>query len=397
VGGLIMITDLRGKTLSVLVLFFINIFFIPLASVNAAWYFNWSCGSPIGTPGGRQGPYSDKSACESDLASARSACESARGSFSGWCSGSDDSGTSPSYQRPAPDQGEIQRRRIEEEKLRKEAEEEAMRREEEAKKNFEKSKQEALDLMKRGGSDTLTIKSGSNTSTSTPTTPFGIKGTPGTPEGLEIKSGMPEEAVNRAVMTWACATWIADFVFPAARKGDVSEVRFLEEQVRKALGGEKPGVDCPKLSPPPHIQGVAIGTDSPGIKFYGALIKAVFIQAEQLARTSQEIAQFLGKQQVTNEDIRKLEQELKAQEKTKPTVAKKDKVESRKEKEKPKEEVKPPAAETKKDEEDSVAKALAALKKAQEAKKKIDNNEGLHKQVQASPSLAEKLIGKIEK
>ena len=361
---------LPWKTLSFILLLFINIIFVFPASVHAAWYFNWSCGSPIGSPGGTQGPYADKSACESDLGRARSACESAGGSFSGWCRGSDDYSPAPGYrEHPGPDWGEIQRRqreaerrRMEEERLRREAEEEARRREEEAKKNFERSKQEALELMKGTGSDTLTIKSGAEF--------FGIKGTP--EKGLTIKSGMPEEAVNKAAMAWACATWIADFVFPAARKGDISEVRFLEEQTKKALSGETPGVDCPKISPPPDVHGIAIGPDSSGFKFYNALLKAVSIQSEQLIQATQTIVQFFSKEQVTDEDIKKLEQELKSQEKTGTTD------------------------ETKKDDEDPLAEALAALNKAQEAKKKIDEYEAMHEKVQANPSVAEKLIGKIE-
>jgi hypothetical protein len=146
------------------------------------------------------------------------------------------------------------------------------------------------------------------------------------------------------------------------------------------------------------VQGVAIGHDSPVLKFYGALIKAVSVQSEHLVKARQEMAQSLGKKQVTDEDIQRLEQELKAQEKSKTTVAKKDKVENKKEKEKPKEEVKPPAAEAKKEVEDpSVAAAFAALKRTQEAKRKIDEYESMHKKVQANPSLAEKLMGKIEK
>lgn len=394
---MIMKKDLLRKTLPILVLFFINLFFISPSSVLAAWYFDWSCGSPIGNPSGREGPYADKSACESDLGKARSACESAGGSFSGSCSGSDDYSPTPGSQQSGPDLGKIQRQqeedrhRIEQERIKEEAEEEAKRREEEANEKFEKSKQEALELMKGTGSDTLTIKSGDEYTT----TPFGIKGTPGTPEGLKIKSGMPEEAVNKAVMAWACATWIADFVFPVAKEGNISEVRFLEEQVRKALSGEKPGVDCPNLSPPPDVQGVAIGPDSPGIKFYGALVKAVSVQTEQIVQANQEIANLLGNQQVTDEDIQRLEQELKA--KTVEAETKKDKEKTKKQVEKPREEVKPPATETKKEDEDPLAAALAALKKAQEAKKKIDEYESMHKKVQANPSLAEKLIGKIEK
>lgn len=373
-------------------------FFIPPASALAAWYFTWSCSSPIGSPGGREGPYADKSACESDLSRARSACQGAGGSFSGWCSGSDDYGPAPGYQQPAPDWGEIQRRqeeerrrqeeqrrRLEQERQRREAEEEAKRREEEARERFERSKQEALELMKGTGSDTLTIKPGTEF--------FGIKGTP--EGGLKIKSGIPEEAANRAVMAWACAGWIADFAFSAARKGDVGEVRFLKEEVRRSLSGEKPGVDCPKISPPPDVKGVAIGPDSPGARFYDALIKAVSLQSENLVQARGEMAKYLGKKQVTDEDIRKLEEELKTQEKARPVVEKKERVEGEKEKEKPKQEVKP-AAEAKEGD-DSLALALAALKKAQEAKKKIDEYESMHKKVQASPSLAEKLIDMVGK
>lgn len=301
-------------------------------------------------------------------------------------SGGSSGGSSGSYQQPSIDWGkkDVESKGLEQERQSKEAEEEVKRREEEANEKFEKSKQEALELMKGTGSDTLTIKSGTEVNF------FGIKGTPGTPEGIKIKSGMPEEATNKAVMAWACATWIADFVFPAARKGDVSEVRFLEEQVRKTLSGEKPGVDCPNLSPPPDVQGFAIGPDSPGIKFYGALIKAVSVQTEQIVQANQEIANLLGKKQVTDDDIQRLEQELKA--KTVEAETKKSKEKTKKPGEKVKEEVKPPATEAKKEDEDPMAKALAALKKAQEAKKKIDEYEEMEEKVRTNPSLAEEFF-----
>lgn len=368
--------ELPRKIFPLLALFFLHLIFLPPASVLGAWYFQWSCGSPIGRPGGREGPYTDRNGCESALSRARSACENARGSFSGGCSGSDEYRPAMGSRQPAADGGGMERRqeeefaRLEQERQRGEAEEEARRRrDEEAREKFDKSRREAMELLKGSGSDTLTIKSGSGHLTTT--SPFGIKGTP--ESGLKIRSDMPGDAVDRSVKAWACAGWIADFAFPAARKGDVGEVRFLEEQVGKALRGEKTGVDCPEIAPPPGVQGVAIGPGAPAFKFYEALTKAVSIQSERIVKARKEIADSLGKQQVTDEDIRKLEGEQKAQEKAKTTAVKKDGIED-----------------------PSLAIALEALKKAREAKNKIDGYEAVHKKVQENPSLAGKFIEKIE-
>jgi len=53
--------------------------------------------------------------------------------------------------------------------------------------------------------------------------------------------------------------------------------------------------------------------------------------------------------------------------------------------------------ETKETEQDPLAEALAALKRVQEAKKKIDECEVMHKKVQADPAQAEKLTNMIGK
>lgn len=368
--------ELPRKSLPFLVLFFLHLIFLPPASVSGAWYFHWSCGSPIGRPGGKEGPYADKYGCERALDGARIACESARGSFSGDCSGSDDYRPPTGSRQPDADRRGMERRqeeelrRLEQDRRRKEAEGEARKRETDAREEFEKSRQEAMGLLKGTGSDTLPIKSGSVQPTSA--SPFGIKGTPGS--GVKMKSGMPEDSVDRSVKAWACAGWIVDFAFPAARKGDVGEVRFLEEQVGKALRGEKTGVDCPGKAPLPDIHGVAIGPGAPAFRFFETLVKALSIESRKIADARREIADSPGKRQVADEEIRKLEQEQKAREmeKTKSAVIRKDGVED-----------------------SSLAIALEALKKAQVARKKIDDYESLHKQVWDKPSLAGKLIGKI--
>jgi hypothetical protein len=196
---------------------------------------------------------------------------------------------------------------------------------------------------------------------------------------------------------WACATWIADYLFPAARKGDADEIGYLEGQVRKSLSGETPGVECPDISSPPAVTGVEIGAGSPQLKFYKVLITEISAQSQNIIKAKKEMAEALGKKNVTDEDIRKLEQELETRGKTKTTAPKKDKVGGNKEEEKPKEEVTSSAPETKEAEEDPLAQALAALKKAQEAKSKIDECEAMHKKVQADPSLAKKLTDNIGK
>ena len=337
----------------------------------------------------RIGPYSSSSECEAvnnQYFNGAGSCScSSSGSIS---SGSQGSGIDRSeiYRRQEEERRrqEEERRRQELERQKREAEQEAERRAAEAKDKFEKSRQEAIGLMKGSGTDTLEIKSGTDF--------FSTDG------DLRLKSGMiTEGASGKAAEVWACATWIADYLFPAARKGDADEIGYLGGQVRKALSGEAPGVECPEVSSPPAVHGVAIGLDSPANKFYSALIKEISAQSQNIIKAKKEMAEALGKKNVTDEDIRKLEQELETREKTKTAAPKKDRIEGNKEKEKPKEEVTPPANEIKKEEQDPLAEALAALMRAQDAKKKIDEYEAMHKTVLANPSLAEKLADTIGK
>lgn len=279
----------------------------------------------------------------------------------------------PVYRQPDMD---ARRRRLEQEE--KAADGESRRREEEARINFNKSRQQALELMKGTGSDTLIIKSGTGF--------LGLKGSPGTPEGIRIKEGMPQAATDKAVRAWACAGWIADFAFAAAIKGDQSEVRFLEEQTVKVLRGEKAGVDCPYNAAPHNIHGVAIGPNATVTKFYGALLGSLLSRSSQLVESRKMVADLLAQKLVTNDEIQKLEQVLKLP----PGAAAKEKTENGNEA------LKPVVAE-KKVENPNLDAALAALKMAKEALSKIQQYQDMHKKVQENPALAEKFNENINK
>jgi hypothetical protein len=234
------------------------------------------------------------------------------------------------------------------------AEEEAKRKEEEARTKFLQERKETP--LKGMEGDALTVKQGSGF--------FGVKGNP---KGeMKIGTGAPEGKSRSAAMAWSCATGIVGYVFPAARKGDAGEVRYLREQAAIAFRGEKPGVECPKIDTPPDIEGAAIGAESPGARFYSRLLEVMVDQTERLAQADREVAKAIGKPDGTEEEIRKLEQER-------------------------------PAPEQGKKDDGTLAAALAALQKAKEIRKKIQDNEALHMEVRTNPSLAEKLLGKIEK
>lgn len=236
------------------------------------------------------------------------------------------------------------------------AEEEAKRKEEEARTKFLQERKETGNTMKGMEGDSLTIKQGSGF--------FGVKGNP---KGeMKTGTGAPDGKSSPAAVAWMCATGIVGYVFPAARKGEVGEVRYLREQAAIAFRGEKPGVECPKIDTPPDIEGAAIGAESPGARFYSRLLEVMVDQTERLAQADREVAKAIGKPDGTEEEIRKLEQER-------------------------------PAPEQGKKDDGTLAAALAALQKAKEIRKKIQDNEALHTEVRTNPSLAEKLLGKIEK
>lgn len=324
-------------------------------------------------------------------------CESIRQQYFGTAGTCSCTPTPPNYQpQPNTYRGKIQGGQEEDWRQPKEEEKKQglKQAEEEAKGKFDKAKEDALKLMKGTGNNTLTIKTGTES--------FNTK--ENKQSGMKIKSGMPEEVVDSAGKTWACATSIADFAFLAARRGETGEVRYLGEQVRKTLSGDKPGVDCPKLSPPPNVEGIEIGPNSPAVNFYGALLGAVVTQVERVGQVKQEMAAALGQKQVSEEDIQSLEEEQKTLEDKErkariasTTLQGKGKAEIKKQEEKPKEEVKTSVSENEKKKKRALAEALAALGEAREAKKKIDEYELLHKKVQANPSMAENLTGSIGK
>jgi hypothetical protein len=332
----------------------------------------------------RIGPYASSSECESIN----------RQYFSGAGSCSCSSSSSDSQESGARwdeelRQQENERRRQEEERRRQElerqkeaAEKEAEKRAADAKDRFEKSKQEAAGLLK--GSGSLEIKPG---------TSFFSTGS-----DLKPKPGMTTDIVSgKAAQIWGCATYIAGYLFPAARKGDLDEIGYLNGQIGMALRGETTGVQCPDVSTPPSVQGLEIGSGSSQIKFYMAVAKEISAQSQDIVQTKKEIARALGKINATDQDIRALERELQTRENAKAAVSQKHAGESIKEKEKAKELAASSAVKIKTEEEDPLAAALAALKRARDAQKKIDECEAMHKKVLENPALAEKLMDTLGK
>ncbi|HJX33852.1 MAG TPA: hypothetical protein VJ373_01620, partial [Desulfatiglandales bacterium] len=244
---------------------------------SETWYLNTPSGYQRMGGESRLGPYSSEEECNT--------VNIQYFNRAGSCSCSSTSGSiSSGSQGGGEDWGEVlrqkeeARRRQELEKQKKEAEEEAERRETEAKEKFERSKQEAMQLMKGTGADNLEIKSGTDF--------FSTDG------DLKIKSGtITEGGSNKAAEIWACATWIADYLFPAARKGDSDEIGYLEGQVRKSLSGETPGVECPDISSPPAVKGVEIDARSPQLKFYKILITEISAQSQNIIKAKKEIAE----------------------------------------------------------------------------------------------------------
>jgi hypothetical protein len=311
----------------VLIPCFVILFFISPVSALAAWDFNWSCSSRMGTSSGREGPYANQSNCENALSRARSACTAGpRGaSFSGRCSGSDDYKPPPPGSQQPSNNWELDRQR-QEEQNRREAEEkkrlqeeEEKRLQEEARKKFEEDKKSTLESLKGFDSGSLTIKSGTDI--------FGIKGNP------EVTLKKPESESMPVTGAWRqlhCAGYISGFALKAAypkdrREVDIEEVHYLAEQALNALSGAPVGVECPQAPPPPKPYGQKkLIPTSPEVKFYQTLLRATEKQGERVAKAEKQIIQAKAKKQELQGEIKekkekvaRLQEEIKTFEITK--------------------------------------------------------------------------------
>lgn len=298
------------------------------ASVFAApceYYFTWSCSGCAkigGRTTGREGPFPTQGSCESAASSMRSNMGRAGGGVTvNSCSptyytcGNDiparSSGPargrtapSPDYSAPAYDYEAEQRAQEERDRQERAAEEDRKRREQEVREKFEQDKRAALNQMKGAQSGALELKSGNIKMGAGIVNPAG---------DLKLKSAAGSGGASSAEKAFACAAWISNHAFPAARKGDVGEVRYLGEQVGRALKGETPGVECPgNLEPVPEIRNAGpLGPGGDLYRFYDHLLNATVAEAQKI-EVSQRKLDALGLGHLTPADIPKLKQQIEA-------------------------------------------------------------------------------------
>lgn len=132
------------------------------------------------------------------------------------------------------------------------------------------------------------------------------------PPELKLKPVNGSSAVTFDEKAFACATWITGFVFPAARRGDVHEVRYLGQQVAHALSGETPGVACPPgLQAVPEIRNAGpIGPGSAVYRFYSKVTDVTSRQAEIIDASRRKL-QELNLGHLTLEDLPALQQQAR--------------------------------------------------------------------------------------
>lgn len=387
---------------------------VALLSVNDAaaapceYYFTWSCSgcAKIGArTTGKEGPFPTQSVCESAASSMRSNMDQAGGGVTiNGCTPTyytcgDDAPSPPSGSgrgQGAPDPGyttptydyEAERLAQEERERQERAEEEdRKRREQEAREKFEQDKQSALKQMKGTQNGALELKGGNATMGTAAANPLKLK-----PGDLGVVVSSPGKA-------FACAAWIANHAFPAARKGDVHEVRHLRQQVERTLKGETPGIDCPKnLKSVPEITNAGpLGPGGDLYRFYDKLLNATATQAEKID-VSQRALQELGLGHLTVNDLPALRQQLKDAQKPSTPPVEKDAKQVTAQKPEVKQIEKETAAQQKVDDEKKKAgqekkrraleEAKKALEEAKRAESGIDDLERMNTQVNAKPSLA---------
>jgi hypothetical protein len=322
----------------------------------------------------RIGPYPDRSSCES----VNSQYFSGQGSCSCTAAESSDRNTAPGYEQPAPSHDyEAERQRQEQAEAERRAQEERaaaedrMRREEEARVQFEQDKDDTLKQMKDVQGDTLKLKSGN--------IGMGV-GAPNPTGELNLKPADSGAGATSPEKAFACATWIANYAFPAARKGDVHEVRYLGQQVEQALKGETPGVECPSnLEPVPEIKNAGpIGPGSDLYRFYDKLLNATAVQAEKIDVSRRKL-QEMNLDHLTVKDLPKLQQQINEAGKPAPQSSGQDKKAEEQEKKRR-----------------ALEEARKALEEAKRAAINIDDLERKSSQVGKEPARASTLAKQIQ-
>jgi hypothetical protein len=294
----------------------------PVTAVaEKTWYFNWycpGCSKIGGRTTGTEGPFPSESACESARSRMRSSMSSMGGGVTtascystGWDTETPSSRTRPStpgqpYYTPPSDDYESERRQQEEfeSQQREEAERERKRKEEaererQRQEEFIRERDKAVESLKGSGSGA-----------------FGIKGSP--TGDLQIKALAPDRERRDVSTAWRqlyCASTIALSAISAARKDppDIEEVRYLGEEVVKALNGDRMGVACPEKVPnPPEPYGKKKLENSTLLQFYSTLLQATSKQAQRVAEINKQIRELKLQFEEKTVLIRQLDQPISA-------------------------------------------------------------------------------------
>ena len=265
---------------------------------------------------------------------------------------------------------ELRRQQEAEERRRQleEAERKAKQRAQEAAEKFAIEKRDALNSLKGTGPGTLQIKG------SEMRKPFGIQASP----DVELKiSGKDSGSITKEWKQHYCGRWVIGYIFPAAKKGDVDEVRFLGTQALKSFRGGPLELQCPETQPPPQIyEGVVIGPDSPVEKFYMKILRLSEKEAVRLMEAEKQIWKVRAKKQKVQKEIaddqnkvNKIKEEIKELKRaTAPPAAEGEEKKVAKEPEKKDMKAKAQIEEKKR----ALEAALAALKRAQKAEADVD-------------------------
>ena len=204
---------------------------------------------------GRLGPYPSSSSCEAVNARAFHGKGYCR------CTTSGSSGGGGNNWRAEQLRREYLRKQREEERKRRllqEADAENEQRRQAAQAEFMDKHTEATQKLKGARPDKLTLKSGTNFFNSNAQR---HQGTMDYQKSLELSSKQLE--IRATASEWKqiyCGMWIANYANPAAKDGDVAEVRFLKSQMMQCFKGGLVELRCPSAAEVPAIPGgVEIG------------------------------------------------------------------------------------------------------------------------------------------
>jgi len=270
--------------------------------------------------GGTIGPYASKSQCESvnsEYFGGNGTCKcpesGSSSSGSSWGSSQQNNFTSEAEIEEMMRKDRERDRRLREKRLKKEK---ARRLEKERIKNkikedtrlkFIKDKRDAMSSMKGHSRDALKIKSGTAT--------LGLKSPNPDSEAVlkELTSaGSTGRVVSKEWKQLHCGRWASGYVFKAAQKGDVSEVRYLGNEALKAFEGGPMALDCPNVIEPPKIVygKEIIGPNSPAVKLYKRILNDMEEYVVEIKELKETIQQAGNKKRELQIEVQDKEQEV---------------------------------------------------------------------------------------